>query len=381
MVGYVERALGEESRVLSLAALFPQAQFVSIGASWPDEIDSRLAVAVVTVDASQVSDAERRLAANRSRSPIIVVLRNADVTGSRRLMRAGAADVLPAPASEAALTLSLERVLARPEVAQRRGSDGQLVGVIKAGGGVGATSLVAQMAIHLAARRSPSSGVCVADLDLQFGLAANFLDINDGITVTDLLAGGTLSEAPLGEALATHSGSGTRLLAAPRELTPLDVLHPQDVEALMTAFRREFGLTLIDLPSAWTAWTYKALQLCDRILLVTSLTVPHINLVQLQLKVIAAQRLEGIPLTLVCNQVGPDETAILSVKAAERALKRSFDAVLPSEPRLMNDATSQGRALSAIRRGTRLEQAIGQLAATLVETSHVERATTGGGRR
>jgi pilus assembly protein CpaE len=379
MVGYVERALGGEARVLSLAALFPQAQFVSVGASWPDEIDARLAVAIVSADASQLGDAERRLAADRSKAPVIVVLANADVTGSRRLMRAGAADVLPAPVSEAALTLSLERVLARPEVAQRRGPDGQVIGVIKAGGGVGATSLIAQMAIQLAGRGAIPRGVCVADLDLQFGLAANYLDIDDAIAVTDLLAGGTLSEAPLGEALATHP-SGARLLAAPRELTPLEVLHPQDVQALVTAFRREFGLTLIDLPPAWTAWTYKALQLCDRIVLVTSLTVPHINLVQLQLKVIAAQGLEGIPLTLVCNQVGPDETAILSVKAAERALKRSFDAVLPSEPRLMNDATSQGRELSAIRRGTRLEQAIGQLAAALVESSRVEGATKGARR-
>jgi len=34
-VGYVEGAVGGPERVASLAALFPQLQFVSVGATWP----------------------------------------------------------------------------------------------------------------------------------------------------------------------------------------------------------------------------------------------------------------------------------------------------------------------------------------------------------
>ena len=42
---------------------------------------------------------------------VVIALRDADVTTTRRLMRDGAADVLPAPVSEPALALSLERLL------------------------------------------------------------------------------------------------------------------------------------------------------------------------------------------------------------------------------------------------------------------------------
>ena len=142
--------------------------------------------------------------------------------------------------------------------------------------------------------------------------------------------------------------------------------------ALIKALRRDFAITLLDLPMVWTAWTNEALQLCDRIVLVTNLSVPHINLVQRQFKVIAAQRLDAIPLTLVCNRVSADQQAVVSLKAAEKALKREFDIVIPEDRRLMNDAIAQGRELSALRRGSKLEKAISELAAVLAPAGTVQ---------
>ena len=294
---------------------------------------------------------------------MVVVLLNADVTGTRRLMRAGAADVLPAPVSESALTLSLERLLARGDEPLHRppGRAGQVVALLKAGGGVGATSLGTQLAILMAARRS-GAGVCFADLDLQFGEGALYLDLAESMTITDVLSSsGALDDIPLASALAAHR-SGVRVLAAPRELAPLDVLTPALIEPLIKALRRDFALTLIDGPSAWTAWTNRALQLCDRIVLITNLSVPHIDLVKRQLRVLQSQRLDQIPLTLVCNRVSADQQALVSIKAAQRAIGRDFDVIIPEDRRLMNEAINQGIELSAVRRGSKIEKALEALA-------------------
>ena len=98
------------------------------------------------------------------------------------------------------------------------------------------------------------------------------------------------------------------MLAAPRQLTPLDALTPQSgIESLVGGLRRDFALTIIDLPSVWTPWTNRALQLADRIVLVTQLSVPHVHLVRRQMNVLSLQKLDDRPLLLVCNALSSEQ--------------------------------------------------------------------------
>jgi pilus assembly protein CpaE len=364
-VGYVEGAIGGPDRVASLKALFPGVDFVSVGSAWPERPVSGLAALIVSAEPNDVERVIARLAAQPEPLPVIVALRDADVAATRRLIRAGAADILAAPVNEAALALSLERLLARSPPTQSGGPASQVIAFLKAGGGTGATAIGTQLAVILAGRAEDAS-VCFADLDLQFGLGALYFDLADAISLTDILGGGgSLQEAPLASAIARHI-SGARLLAAPRELTPIETLSRQDIDGLLSALKRDFAVTVMDLPSVWTAWTNQALQLSDRIVLVTELSVSHINLVKRQLKVLAAQNLAAIPLTLVCNKLSADQQAVVSLKTAEKAIGRPFDIVVPEDRRLMNEAIAQGRALSTIRAGSKLGKAIADLAASIV---------------
>jgi pilus assembly protein CpaE len=276
-------------------------------------------------------------------------------------MHEGAADVLLDPVSEPALALSLERLLTRDRAADGKGA-GEIVAVLKAGGGVGATALAVQVAAMLAEEAGDVPRVCLADLDLQFGAAAFYLDLADAVTISDCLSAGVaLGETPFSTQLAAHR-SGVRVLAAPRELTPLEFITPPIVDALFEGLRRNFALSIIDLPSVWTAWTNRALQLADRIVLVTHLSVPHTQLVRRQMAVFNTQLLADKPLVLVCNAVDSDQRAAVSLKAAEKAIGRAFDVVIPADEKLMNAAINQGVPLAMVRRKTKLEKAIGTLA-------------------
>lgn len=365
-VGYVEGAIGGPDRIGSIAALFPQVQFVSVGSSWPSRPLNGLGAMIVGVDASEVEAAFRRLGARGSGPPVIVVLKDNDVRTSRRLMQAGAADILLAPVAEAALALSLERVLTSVESMAARAPTGKVITLMKAGGGVGATAIGTQLAALIAKQEG---GVCFADLDVQFGQGAMLLDMTEAMTLTDILeGGGPLEETPLGQALALHR-SGTRLLAAPRDLLPLESVSPRQVESLLTALRRDFAITILDLPTVWTAWTNRALHLSDQIVLLTNLSVPHANLVKTQLRMLEAQRLDSIPLTLVCNRVSGDQRAVVSRKAAEKSIGRAFDYEIPEDRQMMNEVIAQGCELSSVRTGTRIERAIAELAGSIVPIS------------
>ncbi|WP_312162168.1 AAA family ATPase [Phenylobacterium sp.] len=365
-MGVAERAIGGAERFASIAALFPHVEFEALAGDWP-EPPPGLDVLVVSLEggaADAVEAAVRRLSSAGPATSIVVALHDADVTTTRRLVRAGAADVVTYPISEPALALSLERLLAdRRSDADSGRARGEVVAFLKAGGGVGATALGVQTAACVAARGAVE--VCLADLDLQFGAAGLYLDLPEAITLADCLSSGAnLADTPFATALARHR-SGARVLAAPREIVALEMLSPDQIEALLRGLRRDFQLVLVDLPPVWTAWTNQVLHEADRIVLVTQLTVPHVQLVKRQLRVLSAQGLEGRPLTLVCNGVNNDQAGLVSLKAAERAIGREFDVVVPEDRKTMIAAINEGVELSAVRKGTKLEKAVVELAGKL----------------
>src|SRR5262249_38043065 len=96
------------------------------------------------------------------------------------------------------------------------------------------------------------------------------------------------------------------------------------------------------------------------------LSVAHIHAVKRQLRVLAGQGLGDTPVVLVCNAVTADQQSQVSLKAAERALGRSFDVVAPEDRRVVNSATNEGLEIAAVRRGTQIERAGELLAARVV---------------
>jgi Flp pilus assembly CpaE family ATPase len=126
------------------------------------------------------------------------------------------------------------------------------------------------------------------------------------------------------------------------------------------------SVTIVDLPSDWAAWTNHLLHLADRIVVVTRLTVGNLQLAKRQLRMLSSQKLDGAPLTLVCNAVNSEQQQSLPIKAAERALGRAFDVVIPDEARLMREANNQGVELSALLRSGKLVKSLNVLADMLV---------------
>ncbi|HZV83840.1 MAG TPA: hypothetical protein VFF48_02545, partial [Brevundimonas sp.] len=364
MIGVVEGAFDGSTAQTAIAQLFTGLTFENLGPTWPVAPPPHLDILVAGVDGASARDVEQAIARLRgsagSARPILV-LKNADVTTTRALIREGAADVLTAPVSDAALALSLERILSLSSatIGTDQGRN-QVVAVLKAGGGVGASALIAQTGALIAARHEQR--VCAVDLDVQFGCLGLYLDLEKSVTVQDCLADpAAIEETSFLTSLSRH-GSGLSVMPAPRDLMPLEGLAPGDVGALVNSLRGEFGLTLLDMPSVWTAWTNRAMQLSDRIVLITRLSVPHIHLLRRQFGVLNAQGLNDKPTTVICNAVSARPPSGLSVKDAERALGRPFDLVIPDEPTLFSNTVNHGVDLAALRRHRKVEAALNQFA-------------------
>lgn len=367
-IGVTDGALDDDiSR--SVTSQFPQVRLQSAGATWPEKAGAAFDILIVEIDAAAADAAAKRLKASSGGPQIIAILHNANITVSRQLAREGAADVLPAPVSEMALALCIERLLQRVDDSSSESPShtGEVVAFIKGGGGVGATTLATQAGVMLA--RRGSARICLADLDLQFGTVAAYLDLPDAFNLLDALnLGQTMETAHLSSILAEHR-SGLRVLAAPKEMSPIDAVRPAQIDALIATLRSEYELSLLDLPSVWTTWSLQAVAGADRIVLVGQLTVPSIQLISRQLAFLRAQKLDQRPITLVCNGCSSEQLADLPLKVAEKSLGRPFDVVTPLDAKAMTTAVNQGRPLDEARRGTKLEKAIGQLADRLPATA------------
>src|SRR5690349_18995140 len=112
-VAYADDVISQV-QVTALSSLFPTLGFEPIGTAWPEHFAHGVDILIIGISASSGQQVERAVnfLRNRpSRLQVLVALRDADVVSSRALARAGAADVISMPASEATWALSLERLL------------------------------------------------------------------------------------------------------------------------------------------------------------------------------------------------------------------------------------------------------------------------------
>src|SRR3546814_17351879 len=81
----------------------------------------------------------------------------------------------------------------------------------------------------------------------------------------------------------TRHSSGLSVVAAPRDVMPLEKFMPDFIRRLTEVARSRFDVVLADLPPAWSLWTFEALRQSDEILLVTQMTVPGVPQARTQL--------------------------------------------------------------------------------------------------
>ncbi|MGM0586760.1 MAG: AAA family ATPase, partial [Pseudomonadota bacterium] len=131
------------------------------------------------------------LARNRGAS-VVLVVQDLPASEVHRLMRAGADDFLPVPVPKGELRDSLERIARRSTPssgAPAKSRQGLIYPVYGVAGGVGASTFAVNLAWDLAQEgRKKDVRVCLLDLDLQYGSAATYLDLERGEAVFELLS-------------------------------------------------------------------------------------------------------------------------------------------------------------------------------------------------
>lgn len=146
------------------------------------------------------------------------------------------------------------------------GPGGTVVTVSGAKGGVGTTVTAVQLAL---AARASGRTVALADLDLQSGDVASYLDVQFRRSIVDLSGIQDLSPRVLQDAVYAHE-SGIGLLLAPGEGERGEEVTDRSVRQIVSALRNRYEVVVVDCGSYMNGANAAAIEMADTTLLVTT---------------------------------------------------------------------------------------------------------------
>jgi pilus assembly protein CpaE len=393
------------SHLAKLLGFEPDIEVVGAAASGGEALDlaERLTPDVVLMDINMPDldgiAATEQLVLRAPLTAVIMMSVQGEADYLRRSMLAGAREFLVKPFSSDELTASIRQVSQRerakasrivPAVAQGgnqgRGSGpepgaepGQLVAVFSPKGGVGRTTIAANVSI--AAATEFGKRVVLVDGSFQFGDVGVLLNLNPkNKSIADLipeLEGG--DPESLDGFIISHS-SGIRVLLAPPNPEMAELVTPAGIRRVLELVRAQADVVIVDCMSSFNETTLMILDEADVILTVLSLEITSIKNMRLFLE--TAEHL-GYPtnkIRLVLNR--SDATLGIRVQDVEQSIGRKVHQTIISDGRTVVYALNRGVPFFLSNREAPVSQDILRIAQSIVgEGPAVEAGPKTPGRR
>ncbi len=348
--------------------------FVTVGEAWPG-IDAARRAAATQPDVVVLHVEDPLVPALRTvqsiaeacNAGLAVVSSLTDIDTVRRIMNAGAHDFLTLPLTEEALQDAVVRAARTAERRRSNSSDttrpapaaaaGTVISVVGPRGGVGKTTVAANLAIEIA--RLTGTAVAIADLDLHFGSVALTLDVLPQSGIQDWLREhATRPNAPLARHLTDHH-SGLRVLAAPTNAAPGTSIAPSDVADLVSDLSGTHEYVVLDTPASFSEATAAAIDLAPLTVIVTSPDLPSLRAARYLVETLRAWDIADERLRLVLNH--PTEVLKVSHDEAKAAVGMPVAWELPFDQAALR-AVASGVPVSDFRPNSGLPQELREIA-------------------
>lgn len=304
--------------------------------SWPRQL-----MVDITDSALPLSDMNRLADIAEPGTRIVVVGDRNDVGLFRDLIQLGVADYLVKPIAPAMLRRSLTFTNAVAETRPAR--EGKVVAVIGARGGVGTTTVAANIGWQLAFGMSRRT--LVTDLDVHNGPMNMMFDIKASQGLAEALERPD-SLDPLGvEKVVSMKGPRLFTLAAELPLRTPTPVTPKALADLSAALISQFHFIVYDCPWHSGEIVNHLVDRADYLILIADPSMVAVRnlarIARLRDPANDTQRL-----LLVCNHIRPKTNESLTSGAMEAAFGRPIDHTLPNTPSLVR-SQNLGRAQEA----------------------------------
>ena len=257
----------------------------------------------------------------------------------RRAMKAGAKDFLTKPFSTSDLVDTITSVFNkwlkdRPDLLMEE-PKADVITFFSTKGGVGKTTLAANLAVHLASR---GKRTLLIDASLQSGDIGITLNQKSSRTLQNLIAEGEITADLVEEHFITHS-SGLQLLLAPSEPAFAEAVKPEHFAQIIELAGSMFQYIIFDSSPHISSIELSILDNTDYLFLVATLEITSLKNTRLCLKTLADIRFDKEKIKLILNK--DIQNVGIDAKDIEAGLAIPVFSVVP-----MDSETAQ-RALNA----------------------------------
>ena len=311
--------------------------------------NSQPSILLIDIDSDSSEDLdfirELRGVAGIERVSVIALTDRATDLAPLRAIRAGADDVLLKPVNLEEAREVFSRAIERPRPGREVSATlGKIIVFMHLSGGAGATTLAVNSGSALA-RAARNHEACLLDLDIQFGNAANLLDLPAASPIQEFIDDPSRLDAEMLESMMLRHATGLHVLSAPRALLPFSVYGAAAIRTMLELARRRYEFVVADCPVALAPWTDAVLESAFVIYLVTPLSVPAAHRLNKFLELLRQEGMSRLPLKIVANryQSGHRRANDITVAQFEKATGAHVDFLMPNDYSLISMSHGQGK--------------------------------------
>jgi pilus assembly protein CpaE len=286
----------------------------------------------------------------QERSPVLM----------RRILRAGADELLFLPLDAGDATRALLKISETRRKAERQ-TGGVIVSLVSTVGGVGVTSLAANLSLAL--RYTLNKRVAVVDLDLQTGGLAVFLNLEPERTIMQLCESDRKLDSIQLESALTKHPSGIYLLAAPKRIEDSELVSDKTIGAVLDLMRQLFDFVVVDCGGYIDENAVAVWERSDFLFYLLDQSIAAARCAWRFVDLFGRLGLSGVEPSFILGRYQPHHP--ISEEQITHTLGRPIYTKIPRDEKVLERAQLRAQDLWQVGPGSQLAQAIEDLARRL----------------
>lgn len=286
-----------------------------------------------------------------------------DVRFYRALLASGVYDYFLRPIPTENLLQTLQQVYMSHQAPRENESEAstthQLITVIGARGGVGASSIAASLASAIA--ETHEARTALLDFDVYFGTSALYFDVEPGRGVTDALELPSRIDSLFIERAMVHKSPKLSILSAEAPINAALTIDPSALQLLQRELLRGYSCVVADMPRDTVVQYPTLLTDANIVYLVTELTLSGTRDTIRMLALLKAAA-PAAQILVVANKVPTTADIEVSRKDFEAAIETNVHTVIPLDVKAAIRAAKMGQPYVEAAKTSKATLAIAKLA-------------------